>query len=294
MQGRPGTWEDLAMSTPLVQGAVVVGLDGSAQSLVALDWAIETAQLEDRSLHLVHAYGRHQGSDGAGTAIIDCGVQRVRVVDPGRRVSTASVAGSGGSALISASRQGALVCVGAHGRGGLVPALLGSTALAVAASARCPVAVIRPSAGREPARRIVVGVDESAGCHDAIGFAFSQADLRRLRLTAVHAWHASDRIGLSAAVTPWEKWRTAIGNEEAALAESLAGWTEKYPDVELSRVSIRKQPAAAILAAADDAALVVLGAHHPRPRPDLIGSSTVRKVLQGARCPVVIVPQVSS
>lgn len=185
------------------------------------------------------------------------------------------------------------MCVGAHGRG-LVPALLGSTALAVAASALCPVAVIRPrDLDRDVPRRVVVGVDESAGCHDAIGFAFSQADVRHLRLTAVHAWHTSDRIGLSAATTPSDRWRTEIGNEEAAMAESLAGWAEKYPDVQLNRVSIRKQPAAAILAAADDADFVVLGSLHPKPRPDLVGSPTVRRVLQGATCPVVVVPQAS-
>jgi nucleotide-binding universal stress UspA family protein len=137
----------------------------------------------------------------------------------------------------------------------------------------------------------VVGVDESDGCHDAIAFAFAQADLRRLRLTAVHAWHASDRTGLGAAMTPSDRWRTAIGNEEAAMAESLAGWAEAYPDVELSRVSIRKRPAAAIAAAAEDAAFVVLGSRHPRPRPDLFGSPTVRRVLQETSCPVVVVPR---
>lgn len=279
------------MSTVMAQGAVAVGLDGSEQSLAALDWAVEVAQLEGRGLHLVHAHGRRRSADQEGAQVFSVARQRVALAAPGLRMSTAEVDGSGESALISASRRAVLVCIGAHGRGGLIPALLGSTALAVAASARCPVAVIRPPAlGRERVRRIVVGVDESAAGQDAIGFAFSQADLRRLPLTAVHAWHASDRIGLSAAITPSEKWRTAIGNEEAAMAESLAGWTEKYPDVVVSRVSIRKEPAAAILATTDDAALVVLGSRHPRPRPDLIGSPTVRKVLDRAACPVVVVP----
>jgi nucleotide-binding universal stress UspA family protein len=287
--------EDLEMSTVVAPGAVAVGLDGSEQSLVALDWAIETAQLEGRGLHLVHAHGHRRSADDEAAQIISSARKRVAVAAPGLRVSAAEVDGSGESALIAASRQAAIVCVGAHGRGGLVSALLGSTALAVAASALCPVAVLRPpDLIRDVARRIVVGVDESAGCHDAIGFAFSQADLRGLRLTAVHAWHASDRIGLGAAITPSDRWRTAIGNEEAAMAESLSGWADKYPDVELSRVSIRKQPAAAILAAADDAALVVLGSRHPRPRPDLVGSPTVRRVLQDISCPVVVVPQTSS
>jgi nucleotide-binding universal stress UspA family protein len=280
------------MSTVVAQGAVAVGLDGSEQSLVALDWAIETAQLEGRALHLVHAHGPRRSADEEADAIIEAAKGRVAVVAPGLRVSAAVVDGSGESALIAVSRQASLVCVGAHGRGGILPALLGSTALAVAASVRCPVAVIRyPGLARGVARRVVVGVDETPGCHEAIGFAFSQADLRGLRLTAVHAWHAADRIGLTAALTPSVRWRAAVGNEEAAMAESLAGWADKFPDVELSRASIRKDPAAAILAAADDAALVVLGSRHPRPRPDLIGSPTVRRVLHGATCPVVVVPQ---
>ena len=283
------------MNTPVAQGAVVVGLDGSEQSLSALDWAIGAAQLERRGLHLVHAHGRRRSSLEAGAAIIEAATQRAAVAVPGLRVSAADVNGSGESALISASRVAALVCVGAHGAGKVVPAaLLGSTALAVAASARCPVAVVPVSdLGAERAPCIVVGVDESSGCHDAIGFAYSQADLRRVHLTAVHAWHASDGLGLDRATTPAGRWRTMIGNEEAAMAESLAGWTEKYPDVEVSRVSTRRRPAAAILAAAHDATLIVLGSHHPRPRPDLVGSPTARSVLQQARCPVVVVPQAS-
>ena len=289
-----GRVEDLEMSTLVGQGAIVVGLDGSEESLVALDWAIGTAQLESRVLHLVHAHGRRHSVDDEGAQVISSAKQRVSIAAPDVRVSSAEVDGPGESALIAVSRQAALVCVGAHGRGGFLPALLGSTARAVAASALCPVAVIRPPGlSRDVARRVVVGVDESAGCHDAISFAFSQADIRHLRLTAVHAWHASDRLGLSAAITPSDRWRTEIGNEEAAMAESLAGWAQKYPDVELSRVSIRKQPAAAILAAADDAALVVLGSRHPRPRPDLVGSPTVRRVLHDISCPVVVVPQLS-
>lgn len=284
------------MSTSMERGAVVVGLDGSDQSLRALDWAIEAARLEGRGLHIVHAHRHRKGSDEAGVAIIEAAAERAAAAAPGLRVSVTDVNGSGESALISASRTAALVCVGAHGAGGIVPsALLGSTALAVAASGRCPVAVVPAGApGREGAPRIVVGVDESSGSHDAIGFAFAQADLRRVHLTAVHAWHDSARFSLDSGGTPADRWRTQIGNEEAAMAESLSGWTEKYPDVDISRVSTGKPPAAAILASAHDATLIVLGSHHPRPRPDLFGSPTVRRVLHESRCPVVVVPQASA
>jgi nucleotide-binding universal stress UspA family protein len=281
----------MAMDTGKPHGAVVVGVDGSEQSLVALDWAVETARLDKRPLHVVHAHGWLRDRD-PDSRVIEAAKARVALLDPTMRVTCEDVDGSGESALIGASRMASMVCVGSHGRGGVGPRLLGSTALSVAASALCPVAVIRTMAIRgDRAPRIVVGVDESSGSHDAVGFAFAQADLRAVRLTGVHAWHASDRLGLSGFITPSDKWQAEIGNEEAALAESLAGWAEKYPDVQLSRVSIRKPQAEAILREAGGAVLIVLGSRQPRPRPDLVGSPTVRQVLQDAPCPVVVVPQ---
>jgi nucleotide-binding universal stress UspA family protein len=278
----------------MARGSVVVGVDGSEQSLIALDWAVETAQLEGRGLHLVHAHGRR--SDVArGRAVLEAARQRVLLLDPAVRVTSAVVDGSGESALIVASREADLVCVGTHGRSGFRPPALGSTARSVVASARCPVAVVpRPDVRIEPARRVVVGVDEGSGSHDAIGYAFAQADLRGLPLTAVHAWHAADRIGIGGLLTPSAAWQTLVGNEEAAMAESLAGWSEKYPDVEVSRVSIHRPPAGAVLTLASDAVLIVLGVRHPRPRPDLFGSPTVRRVLRDAVSPVVVVPQALS
>ena len=65
------------MSTVVAQGAVAVGLDGSEQSLVALDWAIETAQLEGRALHLVHAHGPRRSADEEAAAIIEAARARL-------------------------------------------------------------------------------------------------------------------------------------------------------------------------------------------------------------------------
>lgn len=280
----------MSNGTRTPQGAVVVGVDGSEQSFVALDWAVETAQLDARPVHILHARGRLDR--GGGDEPVARAVERARLLAPTARITTEVVDGPAVAALLAAAEEASTVCVGSHGRGGFRPRFLGSTATAVATAAGCPVAVVRPPlVGGERARRIVVGVDEAEGSHDAIGYAFAQADLRGVKLTAVHAWHASDRIGLSGAVTPADRWQTLIGNEEAAMAECLAGWSEKYPDVEVSRVSIRRTPHAAILTAAGDAVLIVLGARQPRPQPDLVGSPTVRRVLQDAVCPVVVVPQ---
>ena len=277
------------MPTNQPSGAVVVGLDGSEQSLTALDWAVEAAGLERRPLHLLHAKGAH-GTDAE--RVLAAARSRATRIDPSVRVSTELVSGAASDALVAASGSAAMVCVGSHGASGFRPGILGSTATAVLSTGRCPVAVVPvPSLGGERARRIVVAVDESAGSHEAIGFGFAQANLREAPLTAVHAWHGSDRTGLRSAFTPSDRWQTLVGSEEAALAESLAGWAQKYPDVIVRRISIRRSTADAVLTVAGDAAMTVLGARRPRPHPDLAGSPVARRVLHGASCPVVVVPQ---
>ena len=277
------------MPTRQPSGAVVVGLDGSEQSLTALDWAVEAAGLERRPVHLLRAT---RARDPEAERVLLAGLARATRTDPHVRVSTECVRDSASDALIGASGTAAMVCVGSHGASGFRPGVLGSTATAVLSAGRCPVTVVPvPSVGGERARRIVVAVDESAGSHEAIGFGFAQADLREAPLTAVHAWHGSDRVGLKSALTPSDRWQTLVGSEEAALAESLAGWAQKYPDVIVRRVSIRRATADAVLTVAGDAALIVLGARQPRPHPDLAGSPVVRRVLHGASCPVVVVPQ---
>lgn len=55
---------------------VVVGVDGSAWSRSALNWAIDQAAVEHRALTLVHA-GAPSGNDG-GHAVLDHACDEVR------------------------------------------------------------------------------------------------------------------------------------------------------------------------------------------------------------------------
>ena len=139
---------------------VVVGVDDyddpeDSPSVRALQWAANLPGVQE--VRAVHAWflpplaiGMFHPASTDLTAMDEAG-QRVadRVVEasgpfPDGVTVTAEVArGTGGFALIEASREADLVVVGRRGRGGFASLLLGSTSAETAAHSHAPVAVIR-------------------------------------------------------------------------------------------------------------------------------------------------------
>jgi nucleotide-binding universal stress UspA family protein len=77
--------------------------------------------------------------------------------------------------------------------------------------------------------------------------------------------------------------------QELALAESLAGWSEKYPDVEVDRRVVLGQPVQTLVDAADGAQLLVVGSRgRGAVRSALLGSVS-HGVAHLATCPVAVV-----
>jgi hypothetical protein len=132
--------------------------------------------------------------------------------------------------LLELSGDAAMVVVGSRGRGHLRNLVLGSTAVALVRHANCPVVVHRPdilSAGRHG---IAVGVDATQDSLKVLDFAFRQADWHGLPLTVVHSWyftHLSEDDGLHP---------ESNTEDRLALAESLAGFGQSYPDVKVHPV----------------------------------------------------------
>ena len=158
------------------------------------------------------------------------------------------------SALVDASRLAHTVVVGARGVGATRGALLGSVSTQVASHAHCPVVVIhenQPSPSAEAP--VVVGVDGSALSMNAIAYAFDAAATRRVGLTAVHAWWLDYVEGASASAIWTVDWENMAQEENAVVAESLAGWQEKYPDVEITRQSTHGQPVDAVVRQSENA-----------------------------------------
>lgn len=136
---------------------IVVGVDGSENSLRALRWALNEAQLRGDTVEVVHGWHFPYIADPTGmvpypaTALDECGtaivaeaLKTVAAETAGITVTTRIEQGAGASPIIEASRNADLVVIGRRGHGGFLTLVMGSVAQQVAAHAHCPVVVVGP------------------------------------------------------------------------------------------------------------------------------------------------------
>jgi nucleotide-binding universal stress UspA family protein len=135
---------------------VVVGVDGSDQSMAALRWALAEGAARKAVVQVVHAwsapmiYGPVSGVTGSDVGVIEGGARRMVDDMVDRAVAGASpvdvertaVPGGPASSLVDAADDADLVVVGRRGLGGFSRLLLGSVSEHVARHAGCPVVVI--------------------------------------------------------------------------------------------------------------------------------------------------------
>lgn len=136
-------------------GGIVVGVDGSASSLAALEWGAHQAELTGSALHAVTVwawpttYGYPipvaTGFDPAADAakVLDDAVAGIRRAHPSIEIRTSVLEGSTAKALVESSRGAEILVVGSRGHGELAGMLLGSVSEHCAAHAHCPVLVVR-------------------------------------------------------------------------------------------------------------------------------------------------------
>ena len=299
--------------TSIPAAAIVVGVDGSRASLHALDWAAREAAARHRPLRIVHAFQwpltnelmgppavgpPDAGLQHAAERVLAAAADRARAAAPTLAVSTDLSAEMPAAALIEASHDADLLVVGNRGLGGFTGLLLGSVGVQTAAHAACPVIVIRDNdshsddghgrTGAGPAAgQIVVGVDDSDLSSLAVDFAFTHAALHGMGVVAVHA---SPRTPFAAPGGSRDAGSDARHEILARiLAEALAGYRDKYPDVPVQERLVHGRPAAALVAESAGAALTVLGSRGRGGFTGLLLGSTSQSVLHHASSPVAIV-----
>jgi nucleotide-binding universal stress UspA family protein len=286
------------------QRAVVAGVDGSECGLQAVRWAAAEALRRQLPVRLVAAHawpsGGLVGDPGLGvdyravlrdvvlghlaTAAADA-----RQVAPELDIEQVEVTGYPVPVLLGESAHAEIVVLGDRGLGGFTGLLIGSVAVEVTAHASCPVIVVR---GSEPDRTgprpqpVVVGVDGSPTSEAATAFAFEAASLRRVPLVAVHVWRD---VLVDATMAPLLDWDVIDSDEREVLAERLAGWTEKYPDVPVRRLVARDRPARALVEESGRAQLVVVGSRGRGGFHGLLLGSVSQALLHNAHCPVAVV-----
>ncbi|WP_043323289.1 universal stress protein, partial [Micromonospora sp. M42] len=136
---------------------------------------------------------------------------------------------------------------------------------------------------------VVVGVDGSELSTAAVGFAYEEAARRGASLIVVHAWLYPTPMG-PGDILPLVYDPEALAEESRrVVAESVAGWSQRYPDVPVRQRSIRGAPARVLVEESKDAQLVVVGAHGRGALGGLLLGSVSHAVLHHAHSPLVIV-----
>lgn len=280
-------------------GAIVVGIDGSEQSVRAVRWAAAEAAQRNVPLHLVSGVDPTFGYYGAALPIpqdaydamdrladqqLADAVAAAHEVSPDLALTTQRFGTAPVPMFLDLSKKARMIVLGASGRGGFEGMLTGSTAVAVVAHSECPVVVVRGKP--EPSGPVVVGIDGSPTSISALGSAFDEAAWRQAPLVAVHAW--SD-LEYGSALPGMDTDEPTDQEQARVLSESLAGWQEKYPDVRIERVVVRDRPRHQLLEWSGKAQLVVVGSRGRGGFRGLLLGSTSQALMQYAECPVLIV-----
>lgn len=280
---------------------VVAGIDGSESALRAVRWAAAEAARRGVPLRVVTAFDWSQnhpiGKIDLGASYRDIMLNQARrnLADAaaaaqravrGIEVEQQLVVGFPIAVLTAESERAQLVVIGDRGLGGVTGLLLGSVAAGLGAHAKSPLVVVRGDRDPDAAAPIVVGVDGSPLSEAALAFAYEAAAARGVPLVAVHTW--SELVG-DLDVAPLLGWEAIEAEEAELLAERLAGWREKYPDVPVRRVVTKGRPAHTLVEQSRGAQLVVVGSRGRGSFTGLVLGSVSHAVLYRSHCPVAVV-----
>lgn len=282
---------------------LVVGIDGSKSATAALDWALDEARSQGAPVRLVCAfggaltygtlsmYGNLPVPDianvrAAALQVLADAAQHAAEHAPDIHVTTHACDGDVAPVLIEESRHASTVVVGSRQLGAFGSVVLRSASTAVSARAACPVVVVRGPAGL-PAEKpaVVVGVDGLESSEPVLAYAFDYASRHDLPLHAVLCWHPDLLAEMS-----WRPEQPAPTRTEVWLSEALAGWSEKYPDVETHGSVLRQHPVAGLVAAATVQHLLVVASRGRSAFAGAMLGSVSQGILHHATCPVAVVP----
>ena len=289
------------MSSRNTRLGIVVGIDESPAAKVAVQWAARDAELRKIPVTLVHAIspevatwpnvrlpaGLARWQRDRGRRLVD---EAFKLVEEASQhggpaeVHSEVLASAAVPTLVELSKEAELVVTGCRGSARWPGQLLGSVSSGLVRYAHCPVAIVHDEDPSHPNEApVLVGIDGSSASELATAIAFDEAARRNVGLVALHAWSDAD-------VSEWPgiDWSATQSMAEEVLAERLAGWQEKYPDVPVSRAVVCDKPARQLVERSADAQLVVVGSRGRGGFAEMLLGSVGEAVAQMAQVPVIV------
>lgn len=292
---------------------IIVGVDGSAASDQALDWAVREAAIRGAELRLLRAPPAQDvmavtfaapAIPGRDDAVLDRAGQRAATLGTTVHLISEMALDTAGHALVQRSLEADLLVMGSRGtRTGLARAVLGSTALYVATHSHCPVVIVpdgRDDTPHTPGRAtprtggsVVVGYDGSPEARVALVVAGDEATLRGATLRVVQAW-LTEVVDGSVVTTPDSFAAARLRDrQDARLAQHLKPVIERHPSLTIERRIVWGSARDVLNGESRDAALIVVGTRgRGRVRRAVLGSVSAG-VLHHSVLPVMLVHEAS-
>lgn len=288
---------------PWAEHGILVGVDGSEESLAAVGWATAESVMRGCPVTMMHVvspmvvswpiepleHSFAEWQDANARKVLDRARQTMRdaLGDHPEPPVRAVIRHDGAvPELAAASANARLLVLGSRGLGPIGGVALGSVSRSLLHHARCPVAVVKagPAKVRDRTDPVLLGIDGSPASEAATAFAFDEASRRGVGLVALHAW-------CDAGVFP------VIGSDfddheragQLMLTRSLAGWQEKYPHVKVRQLIVCDRPARWLIDESRHAQLVVVGARGRGGIDRMLMGSVSTSVAELASAPVVAV-----
>lgn len=309
---------------------VVVGVDGSEDSLAALAWAVDLVGPEG-SVHAVHAVhaptpadqvrGRLSSDLPADTETMGAyptPEERLETWTASVKASslakeTANITGyvvnsSCSRALLDVAEatEAEMVVVGSHGPARHRSRMVGAAIHSLLHDSDLPVAVVRSGQGRlvRPGRIMIVGIGSGAATAAALAWAGSFATANSLAVRLVHAATYQPRpvfnleramkkaLEKAAFLFDPEELRLWAESDLSQLADDLRSRTgDASVNVTVTAELGRPGPVLVTAAEPSDVSLIVMGKHFDSPITGYFTTSSLHYVLTHSPCPVVVVPR---
>lgn len=291
------------MSEPqsLPPGAVVVGFDASDHSRKAVSWAAAEAASTGRDLVIVQSYEwsvsmigsyderlRRHTSDQVEEIAAEVGVDH-----PELTVHTRVPEGRAEETLpdLLADNASGLLVLGASGLGAVSRVVLGSTAAALVRTVRLPIVVVRGEQSAPSAAPVVAGLDGTSAGDRAVEFAVDFAARHGAPVRVVHVVTGTSHLPPGMPTVPaYPRNPLAEQQEDTPTEDAVALRVERllaeHPAKDVETEVVVGQPAGALMDAAADAQLLVVGTHGRGLLDRIILGSVSHAVLYHAPCPV--------
>lgn len=292
---------------------IVVGIDFSPESEVALEQAIAVARRTGAEVLMVHAgtvfeplekvagpnpslvaeyqqiLAEHQSEVRARLAEL-----RERHEGQGVEVSHALIDGFPDAAVVEAAAEmkAGLTVVGTHGRTGIKRFLLGSVAEKILRLSTNNVMVARPGRGGSSFERILVPTDFSENADEALDVAVALV-ARGGKIDLLHCWQlpvpvTTHYIPLSPRMESIRQLAATFEGESERRAQPTLERL-RSDDYEIGFTAVQSPPASGITDRAAGYDLIVMGSHGHRGLRRFVLGSVAEATVRHAPCSVLVV-----